>query len=75
MSAANETQYKTSENLAARADMFKRFGAGPSAWHGWVFDHRRSCHGCMHRRHRREVIAAQGELPIRTQSGIFVARK
>src|SRR5687768_11361881 len=37
--AVDSTQYKTSENLSARADMFKKFGARPSTWHGWIFDH------------------------------------
>jgi hypothetical protein len=37
MSNSGDTQYKTSENLSARADMFKRFGTG--GWHAWVFDH------------------------------------
>lgn len=37
--AVDDAQYKTSDNLSARADIFKKFGAGPSAWHGWVFDH------------------------------------
>jgi len=35
----DEAQYKTSDNLAARADLFKRFGAGGRGWHAWVFDH------------------------------------
>jgi ubiquinone/menaquinone biosynthesis C-methylase UbiE len=34
----NDSQYSSSTNLSARADMFKRFGAGASAWHRWVFD-------------------------------------
>src|SRR5204862_3089719 len=37
--APDGTQYKTSDNLSARADMFKKFGAGAGSWHGWVFGH------------------------------------
>jgi len=36
--AVDESQYRTSENLAARANMFRKFGSGPSPWHGWIFD-------------------------------------
>ena len=38
MSHANEdAQYRTSQNLARRADLFKQFGTG--GWHAWVFEH------------------------------------
>jgi ubiquinone/menaquinone biosynthesis C-methylase UbiE len=33
----DDAQYRTSENLSRRADLFKQFGTG--AWHAWVFDH------------------------------------
>jgi ubiquinone/menaquinone biosynthesis C-methylase UbiE len=35
----DEAQYRTSDNLSARADIYKKFGAGAAAWHRWVFDH------------------------------------
>ena len=34
----DDAQYKTSEKLFARADMFKRFGRGGGGWHTWAFD-------------------------------------
>ena len=33
----DDAQYRTSENLTRRADLFKQFGTGD--WHAWVFDH------------------------------------
>ena len=33
----DDAQYQTSENLACRANLFKRFGTG--GWQAWVFDH------------------------------------
>jgi len=35
----DKAQYRNSDNLSARADIYKRFGAGAAAWHRWVFDH------------------------------------
>jgi ubiquinone/menaquinone biosynthesis C-methylase UbiE len=34
-----DTQYKTSDNLSARADLFRRFAIARVPWHAWVFDH------------------------------------
>jgi ubiquinone/menaquinone biosynthesis C-methylase UbiE len=34
----DDTQYKSSEKLFARADMFKRFGKEGGDWHTWTFD-------------------------------------
>jgi len=34
-----DTQYKTSDNLSARADLFRRFATARVPWHTWVFDH------------------------------------
>ena len=34
-----DAQYKTSDNLSARADLFRRFATARVPWHAWVFDH------------------------------------
>jgi len=34
-----DAQYKTSDNLSARANLFRRFATARVPWHAWVFDH------------------------------------
>ena len=34
-----DAQYKTSDNLCARVNLFKRFATARVPWHVWVFDH------------------------------------
>ena len=34
-----DAQYKTSDNLSARADLFRRFSTARVPWNVWVFDH------------------------------------